>query len=197
LLQTSLPSSKAIANATEFLQEELAPQVTIHAAMLDILGVGVILAGDSGAGKSECALELVSRGHRLISDDAVVLRRVGKRLAGSSPGLTRGLLEIRGLGIVNVRDLFGISAIAEPMSVTLFIELRNWENDPELDRLGLERPEEDLLGIKVRKYIIPVNPGRNLSVLVETAVRLSLHGESGERKLATLLANHAAVVANE
>ena len=194
LLRTPLLSSRAITLVTDFLQEQLAPQMTIHGVLLEMYGVGVLLIGDSGIGKSECALDLITRGHRLVSDDSVLLKKIGSQVEGESPDLTREHLEIRGIGIVNVSDLFGVSSVGERIEVELVIELRKWELAGEIDRLGIDPLEAELFDIHVPKHILPVSPGRNLSVLVETAVRSFLQKRSGSDGVKSMLEAHAARV---
>ncbi|HEX8141950.1 MAG TPA: HPr(Ser) kinase/phosphatase [Pyrinomonadaceae bacterium] len=175
LLRTPLLSSVAISVVTEYLQDMLAPLVVRHGVLLDIYGVGVLLEGVSGIGKSECALDLVARGHRLVSDDVVEVRRIGSdRLIGSAPELLHAHLEIRGLGIINIRDLFGISAISSAKTVDLCIKFERWDAALEVDRLGIDTQAVEILGINIPQVLIPVSPGRNLSTLVETAVRVQL-----------------------
>jgi Serine kinase of the HPr protein, regulates carbohydrate metabolism len=191
LLRTPLLSSFAINLVTGFLEEQLAPQMTIHGVLLEMYGIGTLLVGDSGIGKSECALDLIARGHRLISDDSVRLKKLGSRIDGESPEIIRGHLEIRGIGIVNVRDLFGVSSVGERSKIELLIELRKWELAGEIGRLGLETMETDLFGVKIPKHVLPVSPGRNLSVLIETAVRSFLLKRGGSNGMESLLAAHA------
>jgi len=194
LLRTPLLSSRAINLVTGFLQEQLAPQMTIHGVLLEMYGVGVLLLGDSGIGKSECALDLIARGHRLVSDDSVLLKKVGSHIDGESPDLTREHLEIRGIGIVNVRELFGVSSVGERIKVELVVELRKWELAGEIDRLGIDPLETELFDIPIPKHILPVSPGRNLSVLVETAVRLFLYKRGGGNGIESMIDAHAAKV---
>ncbi|REJ78454.1 MAG: HPr(Ser) kinase/phosphatase [Acidobacteria bacterium] len=186
LLRTDAVSSVAIAEVSGFLQRVLAPSITVHGVLLGMYGVGVLLLGESGIGKSECALDLVTRGYRLISDDSVIIKRIGELLEGSSPPLTADHLEIRGLGILNIRDLFGVSATGTAKVIDLCIELKRWDEVVDVDRLGLETAEEEIFGIDVPKYVLPVSSGRNLTTLVETAVRIHLlkaAGHDGARKL--------------
>ena len=194
LLRTPLLSSRAINLVTAFLQEQLAPRMTIHGVLLEIYGIGVLVIGDSGIGKSECALDLIARGHRLVSDDSVLLKKVGSQVDGESPDITREHLEIRGIGIVNVRDLFGVSSVGERIEVELVIELRKWELAGEIDRLGIDPLETELFDIRTPKHVLPVSPGRNLSVLVETAVRSFLHKRGGAKGVESMLEAHAAKV---
>jgi HPr kinase/phosphorylase len=175
LIRTSLVSSLAIGAVTQYLQEALAPRELRHGVLLDLYGLGVLIEGKSGVGKSECALDLIMRGHRLVSDDAVEVRRTGpEELIGSAPELLSEHMEIRGLGILNVRDLFGVSAVGGPKAIGLTIRLERWGEAKEVDRLGLDARTIDILGVAVPYFLLPVSPGRNLSTLVETAVRVHL-----------------------
>lgn len=175
LLSTPLVSSVAIGLLSDYLQEMLATRETRHGALLELYGLGVLIEGRSGIGKSECALDLISRGHRLVSDDMVEVRRVGAdKLLGSAPELLREHLEIRGLGIINIKDLFGGPAISGPLPISLSIKLERWDEAGEVDRLGVETRRAEILGVSLPHFLIPVTPGRNLSTLVETAVRVHL-----------------------
>ena len=175
LLRTPLVSSVAINVVTDFLLEMLAPRIMRHGVLLDLYGLGVLIEGASGIGKSECALDLVARGHRLVSDDVIEVRRLGTdRLLGSAPELLSEHLEIRGLGIINIRDLFGVSAISAAKTIDLSIKLARWDEAGDVDRLGIDAQAVDILGVDVPQVLIPVSPGRNLSTLVETAVRVQL-----------------------
>ncbi len=194
ILQTPLVSSKAISVVTNFLQEELAPQLTAHGVLMEMFGIGVMLIGESGIGKSECALDLVSRGHSLISDDAIRIKRIGPQLIGDAPELTRGYMEIRGLGIVNIRDLFGVSSTADRILIKLCIELKKWDPSAEIDRLGMEMQDHDIFGIRLAKFILPVSPGRNLAILVETAVKIYLQKISGVDGARSLIEKHTTMV---
>jgi HPr kinase/phosphorylase len=175
LIQTKLVSSQAINAIVSYLQIELAPRSTMHGVLLDLYGLGVMLTGESGMGKSECALDLISRGHRLVSDDVIELKRIGdNKLIGSAPKLLKELLEIRGLGIINIRDLFSVSAISEAKEVSLCLRFERWDESSEVDRLGIDRGYEKILDVDIPLFVIPVSPGRNLATLVETAVRVHL-----------------------
>jgi HPr kinase/phosphorylase len=175
LLRTPLVSSIAINVVTDYLQEMLAPRVVRHGVLLDLYGLGVLIEGASGIGKSECALDLIAHGHRLVADDAVEIRRIGtERLLGAAPELLREHLEIRGLGILNIRDLFGVSALSNVKTIDLSIKLERWDEASEVDRLGIDARAVEILGVNVPQFLIPVSPGRNLSTLVETAARVQL-----------------------
>lgn len=194
IISTPLVSSSAISLVTNFLQAELAPQISIHGILLGMYGLGVLLLGDSGIGKSECALDLITRGHRLISDDVVLIKRIGDKLEGKSPELTNEHLEIRGLGILNIRDLFGVSAVGTEKNIDVCIELKRWNEVEEVDRLGLEVFDEDIFGIKVPKFILPVSSGRNISTLVETAIRLHLLKMNGYNAAQKLIDKHSVML---
>ncbi len=194
VLRTAQISSNAVSLISKFLSEVLAPQITLHGVLLGMYEIGVLLRGDSGIGKSECALELIARGHRLVADDAVLVKRIGENLEGFSPELTREHLEIRGLGIINVRDLFGVSAVANSKKIELCIEFKKWKDAVSVERLGLDSQEEEIFGIKLTKFILPVSAGRNLSVLVETAVRLHLLKVAGFDAAQKLVAKHSAML---
>ncbi|HEY6189833.1 MAG TPA: HPr(Ser) kinase/phosphatase [Pyrinomonadaceae bacterium] len=192
LLKTPLLSSVAVNVVTEYLQEMLAPLVVRHGVLLDIYGVGVLLEGCSGIGKSECALDLIARGHRLVSDDVVEVRRIGSdRLIGSAPELLHAHLEIRGLGIINIRDLFGVSAISSAKTVDLCIRFERWDQALEVDRLGIDTRAAEILGVNLPQVLIPVSPGRNLSTLVETAVRVQLLRMGGYDAAGVFVERHA------
>ena len=195
LLGTQVISSRAISLITTFLQERLAPHVTMHGVLLGIYGTGVLLIGESGIGKSECALDLITRGHRLISDDSVVVRRIANSLIGDSPEITRGHLEIRGLGIISVSDLFGVSSVGQEASIELCIELKAWDKVQNVERLGVEMEKTEVFGVAVDSFVFPVSPARNLSTLVETAVKLFLLKRSGFDAAQRLIEKHAASVA--
>ena len=194
LMRTGLPSSRAISLVTNFLQERLAPQITIHGVLMEIYGIGVLLLGESGIGKSECALDLIARGHALISDDSVFIKRIGEELIGDSVELTRGHLEIRGLGIVNTRELFGVSSVGNKSRIDLSIELRAWNAVENVDRLGLEIQNREIFGASIPLFVLPVSPARNLSTLVETAVRVFLLRRSGSDSLEQLIQKHNTMV---
>lgn len=194
LLRTSIPSSEAISSVTEILGFALAPVITTHGVLLEIFGIGVMLIGESGIGKSECALDLIGRGHRLISDDSVMLRRIGDRISGESPAITRDHLEIRGLGIINARELFGVSALGQKVDVSLAIEFIGELEHPSMDRLGLDSGHFQTLGVEIPKYVLPVRPGRNLATLAETAVRVFVSRKSGSTLATDLFERHDAAL---
>ncbi len=180
LLRTHHISSTFISLITQYLEERLLPQTTVHGVLVDVLGVGVLLIGKSGIGKSECALDLVLRGHRLVADDVVKVRfKFPAVLFGQGSDLLHYHMEIRGLGIINIKHLFGVAAIRERKKIDLVIELAEWQEGAEYDRLGLEERHYELLGVKLPIQTIPVRPGRNITGIVEVAARNRLLKEMG------------------
>ena len=154
-----------------YLNEKLAPSMTMHGVLMDISGVGILLTGHSGVGKSETAMELIKRGHRLVADDSVIIKRVSEQLVGTSPETIRYFMELRGIGIINIKNMYGSGSILNEKNIELVMELENWEEGKAYDRLGEGTLYETILGIKVMKHIIPVKPGRNLSIIIEVAAR--------------------------
>ena len=170
LLRTAERTSPFMAALIAFLNVQLGPRLTRHGVLVEVYGEGVLLLGDSGVGKSETAIELVKRGHRLIADDAVEIKRVSATtLVGRAPDIIRHYVELRGVGIVDVRRLYGMGAVKETEKIDLVINLENWQQGKMYDRLGLEETTEDILGIKVPSIVLPVSPGRNLSIVIEVA----------------------------
>ena len=156
--------------AIRFLQTELAPRISIHGVLVDVFGEGVLITGESGIGKSEAALELIKRGHRLVSDDVVEIKKISdNELIGSAPSITRHFIELRGIGIVDVKTLFGIQSVLETQKISLVIHLEEWNREREYDRLGLDDQYIEYLGNKVVCHSIPIRPGRNVAMLVESA----------------------------
>lgn len=195
MLRTPLVSSAAITVVTDCLQELLAPRTILHGVLLDLYGLGVLIEGSSGIGKSECALDLITRGHRLVSDDVIDVRRISAdRLNGSAPELLREHLEIRGLGIINIRDLFGVSAISGATKLDLSIRLERWDDAGDVDRLGIDPRSIEILGVTIPQVLIPVSPGRNLATLVETAVRVQLLRLRGYDAAQTFVARHTEMI---
>ena len=180
LLRTHHQSSTFISLITKFLEERLLPATPVQGVLVDVLGVGVLLIGDSGIGKSECALDLILRGHRLVADDVVKVRsKLPAVLFGEGMDLLHYHMEIRGLGIINIKHLFGVAAIRERKKLDLVIELVDWEDGYEYDRLGLEEEAYTLLGIDLPLQKVPVRPGRNITTIVEVAARNQLLKEMG------------------
>ena len=170
LLMTKKSTSAFMAEIIRWLNVKLAPCITVHGVLVDVYGEGVLITGESGIGKSEAALELIKRGHRLVSDDAVEIRKVSDdTLIGSAPDVTRHFIELRGIGMVNVKTLFGVSSVKDTQNIDLVIKLEDWNKDKEYDRLGLEEEYIEYLGNKVVCHSIPIRPGRNLAVICESA----------------------------
>lgn len=170
VFQTEKKTSEFTSELIRWLNVELAPCISIHGVLVDVYGVGVLIMGESGIGKSEAALELIKRGHRLVSDDVVEIRRVSdESLVGSAPDITRHFIELRGIGIVDVKTLFGVLSVRETENIDLVITLEEWNRDKEYDRLGLEEEYTEFLGNKVVCHHLPIRPGRNLAIIVETA----------------------------
>lgn len=170
LLRTGVATSRFISALIAFLNIELAPRMTTHGVLVEVYGEGVLLLGDSGVGKSETAVELVKRGHRLVADDAVELKRVSdKSILGSAPDIIRHFIEIRGIGIIDVKNVFGIGAVKNTEKIDLIINLEIWQDKKQYDRLGLTTEYTELLGINIPSLTIPVKPGRNLAVVIEVA----------------------------
>ena len=170
LLVTSRTTSSFMAEIIRWLGLELAPSLSIHGVLVDVYGEGVLIMGESGIGKSEAALELVRRGHRLVSDDIVIIRKVSDAtLIGNAPDVTKHLIELRGIGIIDVRMLYGVEHVKDSQEIDLVIKLEDWNKEKEYDRLGLVDEYTEILGNKVVQHSLPIRPGRNLAVIVETA----------------------------
>ncbi|MGH9200525.1 MAG: HPr(Ser) kinase/phosphatase [Vicinamibacterales bacterium] len=191
VLRTPVPTATAIGKLTAILEDLLAVREVIHGVLLDILGLGVLIVGESGIGKSECALDLVVRGHRLVADDTVeIRRRAASIVIGVCPELTRHHMEVRGLGLINIRDLFGIASTRTSKRVELVVQLDRWDSTRDYDRLGLDDAFYDLLGVPVPLIKMPVGAGRNVAILVEVAARnqlLRTQGINAARNLAARL----------
>ena len=170
VFSTETPTSAFSAEIIRWLNVELAPCISIHGVLVDVYGVGVLIMGESGIGKSEAALELIKRGHRLVSDDVVEIRKVSdETLVGTAPDITRHFIELRGIGIVDVKMLYGVQSVRETQNIDLVITLEEWDRDKEYDRLGLEEQYTEFLGNKVVCHQLTIRPGRNLAIIVETA----------------------------
>ncbi len=191
LFTTALTTSVAIDDLTKFLDDRLAPTVRLHGVLMDVLGIGILLKGKSGIGKSECALDLVSCGYRLVADDVVVLKKLPPAtLIGTAADLIRYHMEIRGIGVVNIQDLFGITAIREQKQLDLVVELVKWDPAGVYERLGFEDRTSDILGVDVPYLKIPVSPGRSVATIIEVAARnriLKIMGKHPGKKLEATL----------
>ncbi len=170
VFMTKKSTSDFMAESIRWLKVKLAPCITVHGVLVDVFGEGVLITGESGIGKSEAALELIKRGHRLVTDDAVEIRKVSDdTLIGTAPDITKHFIELRGIGIVDVKTLFGVSSVKDTQSIDLVIKLEDWNKDKEYDRLGLEEEYTEYLGNKVVCHNIPIRPGRNLAIICESA----------------------------
>lgn len=170
VLRTHLSTSRFVSALIAFLNVELAPRETRHGVLVEVYGEGILLLADSGVGKSEAAVELVKRGHRLIADDAVEIRKVSdKTLVGTAPEIIKHFIEIRGIGIVDVKNIFGVGAVKDSEKIDLVINLENWQPKKQYDRLGLKTEYTEILGLSVPSLTVPVKPGRNLAVIIEVA----------------------------
>ena len=189
LLRTAVATPLAIAKLTAILEDALAVREVIHGVLMDILGLGVLIVGDSGIGKSECALDLVVRGHRLVADDTVEIhRRSDKEVIGTCPELTRHHMKVRGLGVINIRDLFGVASTRVNKRLELVVQLERWDQNREYDRVGLDDSYYDLIGVRVPLVRMPVAPGRSVAILVEVAVRNQILRARGRHAARDLVA---------
>ncbi len=169
VLRTEMISTRFISKLTNYLNDALAPETRMHGVLVDVYGIGILITGESGIGKSETALELIKRGHRLVADDAVDIKEIDGILKGSSPYITFGMLEVRGMGIIDVPALYGLSSVLHSKSIRLMIHLEHWRDDAIYDRLGIEEQYMDILNVPVRKLTVPIRPGRNIAVIIEAA----------------------------
>jgi HPr kinase/phosphorylase len=191
LLQTAVATPTAIAKLTSILEDTLAERIILHAVLMDVLGLGILITGESGIGKSECALDLIVRGNRLVADDTVEVRRRAETiLIGTCPELTRHHMELRGLGVINVKELFGIASTRSSKRVELVVQLERWDPARAYERLGLDDEHQEILGLRVPLIRMPVAPGRNIAILIEVAARnqlLRARGHHAARLLAERL----------
>ena len=170
LMQTAGSTSAFIAEIIRWLKVQLAPSITVHGVLVDVNGEGVLITGESGIGKSEAALELIVRGHRLVTDDAVIIKKVSdETLVGKSPELTKHLIELRGIGIIDVKEIFGVESVKDTQQIDMEVHLEEWDEKKTYERMGLNREYNEYLGNKIVTYNLPVRPGRNIAVIVETA----------------------------
>jgi HPr kinase/phosphorylase len=170
ILSTDMRTSNFMAEVIRWMNVQLAPRISIHGVLVDVYGEGVMIMGDSGIGKSEAALELIKRGHRLVTDDVVEIHKVSDdTLIGRSPEITKHFIELRGIGIIDVKTLFGVESVKDTQSIDMVIKLEDWDKDKEYDRLGMEEEYTEFLGNKVVCHTLPIRPGRNLAIIVESA----------------------------
>ena len=190
IARTNESTTNFIASLIAFLNLRLAPRITRHGVLIEVYGEGVLIVGESGVGKSETAIELVKRGHRLVADDAVEIRRVSSiSLVGSSPDNIRHFLELRGIGIINIRRLFGIGSVKVTEKIDLIVELEPWERDKIYDRMGIDNEYTTILGVKIPSLTIPIKPGRNLAVILEVAAMNNRQKKMGYNAAQDLLDN--------
>lgn len=196
VLGTKRSTSEFMAELIYCLNEQLAPCITIHGVLVDVYGEGLLIMGESGIGKSEAALELIKRGHRLVTDDVVEIRKINEHtLIGTSPDITRYFIELRGIGIIDVKTLFGVECVKEKQQIDLVIKLEDWKKENEYDRLGLEEEYTEFLGNKVVCHSLPIRPGRNLAVICEAAAvnhRQKKMGYNAAQELYTRVQNSLA-----
>ena len=190
MLSSNLKTSNLIASLVSVISHALAPRITRHGVLVEIYGEGILIMGDSGVGKSETAIELIKRGHCLVADDAVEIRKVSdKNLIGASPDNIRHFIELRGIGIINARRIFGMSAVKPSGSIDLVVNLEDWDKTKVYDRMGLDEKYSEILGVKVPMVTVPVNPGRNLAVILEVAAMNNRHKKMGYNAAKELLNN--------
>ena len=200
LFRSQLSSGAFITRVHDFLEEHLSPEVALHGVLLDVFGVGALLTGPSGIGKSECALDLILRGHRLVADDVVLIKQRKEQLVGSGSPITRHHMEVRGLGIINVKDLFGAASVRERKRIELVVEMVEWQAEANYDRTGVENQEERILDAAVPKVRLPISPGRNVASIVEVAARdhlLKLQGHNAAKKFREALERRLAADAEQ
>lgn len=169
IVRTGMITTKFISKLTMYLADQMAPETRLHGVLVDVYGIGMLITGESGIGKSETALELIKRGHRLVSDDAVDIKELDGELMGTSPRITFGMLEVRGMGIIDVAALYGLSSILAAKEIKIVIHFEHWKDDGDYDRLGINNEYLEILGINVKKLRVPVRPGRNIAVIIEAA----------------------------
>ncbi len=196
LLRSRLVTTRFSLQASSYIAGCLAPRITRHGVLIDVFGVGVMLTGESGVGKSEAALELVKRGHRLVADDVVDIRKVNdQRLVGEAPEVLRHFMEIRGVGVINVKSMYGVGAVINSKSIDIVCHMELWDENKEYDRLGFNEEFTAILGVKVPLLVLPVRPGRNLAIVIEVAAsnfRLKAMGYHGAKELNERLMQRAA-----
>lgn len=169
ILRTDILTTRFISKVMNYLDEKLAPETRMHGVLVDVYGFGILITGESGIGKSETALELIKRGHRLVADDAVDIKAIEGTLNGKSPYITNGMLEVRGMGIIDVPALYGLSSVLDSKTIDMVMYLEQWREGRDYDRLGIDSEYIEILNVPIRKMTIPIRPGRNLAVIIEAA----------------------------
>lgn len=187
LLRADMTSTKFISKLTSYLSDKLAPETRMHGVLVDVYGIGILITGESGIGKSETALELIKRGHRLVADDAVDIKEIEGTLVGYSPYITSGMMEVRGMGIIDVPSLYGLSSVLYSKTLEFVICLEQWKADENYDRLGIDEQYINILNVPVKKIVVPIRPGRNVAVIIEAAaVNFRYHLMSEETPIDTI-----------
>lgn len=171
IFRSPKPTTDLMSDLYIYLNRALAPSMSSHGVLMEVFGVGVLLTGKSGVGKSETAMELIKRGHRLIADDSVIIKKIANELYGTAPEMIRYFMELRGIGIINVKSMYGSGSVLNEKKIDLEIQMERWQEGKEYDRVGDEKMTEEMLGVKIPKLIIPVSPGRNLAIIIEVAAR--------------------------
>lgn len=193
ILKTKEPTYRAIVDIVSYLDEELAESTSIHGGLMQIYGKGVLITGECGMGKSEIALELIKKGHLLVADDRVDCSLIHKNIIGSSPDVIKGMLELRGVGVINIAKMFGVASVLDKTQIDLIIHLEPWSKEKEYDRIGLEEKKyQNILGIDLPKLVIPVREGRSMAVIIESAVTnflLASIGQSGDEEIENRVLN--------
>lgn len=179
ILRTDQETTRAISRLTRYLDMRLAPETRVHGVLVDIYGCGILITGESGIGKSETALELIKRGHRMISDDAVDFKQIDREIIGFCPHITFGMLEVRGVGIIDITSIYGLSSVIESKKLDLIVDLVHWDDNESYDRLGTEEIYKDVLDVKIKVIKLPIRPGRNVSILVEAAAANHRYKQTG------------------
>ncbi|MCT8977635.1 HPr(Ser) kinase/phosphatase [Clostridium sp. CX1] len=169
ILRTENTSTRFVNKLMNYLDDKLAPETRLHGVLVDVYGIGILITGESGIGKSETALELIKRGHRLVADDAVDIKEIDGSLYGTSPYITAGMIEVRGMGIIDIPALYGLSSILKSKEIHLVVYIEQWKEEQNYDRLGIDKEYIDILNVPVRKLKIPIRPGRNVAVIIEAA----------------------------
>lgn len=169
VVRSKLLTTQVVTKLKNYLDAQLAPETRLHGVLLDVYGIGILITGESGIGKSETALELIKRGHRLVADDAVDIKEIDGILHGTAPYITSGMMEVRGMGIIDVPALYGLSSVLEEKTIDLVIYLEQWKTEQNYDRLGIDEQHLDILNIPIKKLTVPIRPGRNIAVIIEAA----------------------------
>ncbi|MCY6957681.1 HPr(Ser) kinase/phosphatase [Clostridium brassicae] len=180
ILRTKLLTTQLVTKLKNYLDAELAPETRLHGVLVDVYGIGILITGESGIGKSETALELIKRGHRLVADDAVDIKEIDGNLVGTAPYITSGMMEVRGMGIIDVPALYGLSSILKQKTINFVIYLEQWRPEQNYDRLGIDGEYLEILNIPIKKITVPIRPGRNIAVIIEAAAanyRYGLHSK--------------------